>query len=213
MSVATTATVKRNRVEKNASQSQSVARCQSQSLLLLLVPQTSAAGMSLLGDRLADKVSKFNSQINRHLESQQLNPFSGQFSRSPSPRPFAKDEYGKPLAGSMTEMRGEVDCVVWGTVKSTGNSCINLILSLFQYSIIEVFLHFFQMYTKISNKVVGLLLAAKKRGLVYFEGEMLFQRRDDNVLIALIKPIEEIRRILKESISPAPLDDEPSVGC
>lgn len=31
------------------------------------------------------------------------------------------------------------------------------------------------MYTKISNKVVGLLLAAKKRGIVYFEGEMLFQ--------------------------------------
>ncbi|XP_039280842.1 uncharacterized protein LOC120350620 [Nilaparvata lugens] len=62
--------------------------------------------MSLLGERLADKVSKFNSQINRHLESQQLNPFSGQFSRSPSPRPFAKDEYGKPVAGSLTEVRG-----------------------------------------------------------------------------------------------------------
>ncbi len=31
------------------------------------------------------------------------------------------------------------------------------------------------MYTKINDKVVGLLLAAKKRGLVYFEGEILFQ--------------------------------------
>lgn len=35
--------------------------------------------------------------------------------------------------------------------------------------------HLFQLYTKISSKVVGLLLAAKKRGLIYFEGEMLFQ--------------------------------------
>ncbi len=33
----------------------------------------------------------------------------------------------------------------------------------------------FQMYTRISNKVVGLLLAAKKRNLLHFEGEMLFQ--------------------------------------
>ncbi|XP_022199733.2 actin-binding Rho-activating protein [Nilaparvata lugens] len=190
--------------------------------------------MSLLGERLADKVSKFNSQINRHLESQQLNPFSGQFSRSPSPRPFAKDEYGKPVAGSLTEVRGH---------RAQSHICkevlelCEIIQELGEYNkrqrekhrdpndeddeddipddgtIIVTFGELFQMYTKISNKVVGLLLAAKKRGLVYFEGEMLFQRRDDNVLIALIKPIEEIRRILKESISPAPLDDEPSVGC
>ncbi|GBN48447.1 hypothetical protein AVEN_224266-1 [Araneus ventricosus] len=48
------------------------------------------------------------------------------------------------------------------------------------------------MYTAISNKVVGLLLRARKHGLVYFEGEMLYQRRDDNVIITLLKPIDEI---------------------
>jgi hypothetical protein len=33
----------------------------------------------------------------------------------------------------------------------------------------------FKMYTRISDKVVGLLLRAKKYRLVYFEPEMLFQ--------------------------------------
>ena len=31
------------------------------------------------------------------------------------------------------------------------------------------------MYTRISDKVVGILLRAKKYGLLYFEPEMLFQ--------------------------------------
>lgn len=43
----------------------------------------------------------------------------------------------------------------------------------------------FQTYTVISNKVVGILLRARKHGLVDFEGEMLFQRRDDNKIITL----------------------------
>ena len=41
------------------------------------------------------------------------------------------------------------------------------------------------MYTVISNKVVGLLLRARKHGLVDFPGEMLYQRRDDHVVIKL----------------------------
>ena len=43
----------------------------------------------------------------------------------------------------------------------------------------------FEMYTKISNKVVGMLLRARKHKLIHFEGEMLFQRRDDHVVITL----------------------------
>lgn len=51
-------------------------------------------------DKLSDKVSKFNQQIDKHKESQHLNPFSGSYdsnSRSPSPRygKFTKEEYGK----------------------------------------------------------------------------------------------------------------------
>lgn len=69
----------------------------------------------------------------------------------------------------------------------------------------------FQIYNYISDKVVGILLRARKHKLVEFEGEMLFQRRDDDVPIFLIKPISEIRRETNEKVesikragSPAP---------
>ena len=46
----------------------------------------------------------------------------------------------------------------------------------------------FEIYTVISNKVVGILLRARKYGFVAFEGEMLFQRKDDHVVITLLLP-------------------------
>ena len=45
--------------------------------------------------------------------------------------------------------------------------------------------HIFSIYVAISDKVVGLLLRARKHGLVDFEGEMLFQHRDEGVMILL----------------------------
>lgn len=53
------------------------------------------------------------------------------------------------------------------------------------FSFIE-FGRLFEIYNKISNKVVGLLLRARKHGLIDFAGEMLFQRRDDNVIIKIL---------------------------
>lgn len=47
------------------------------------------------------------------------------------------------------------------------------------------FKELFELYKVISNKLVGLLLRARKYGLVKFEGEMLYQGRDDNVVITL----------------------------
>lgn len=59
--------------------------------------------------------------------------------------------------------------------------------------------------------MVGILLRARKHKLLDFEGEMLFQRRDDDVPIFLLKPIQEIRQELESKIeeikragSPAP---------
>ncbi len=44
----------------------------------------------------------------------------------------------------------------------------------------------FELYTVISNKVVGILIRARRHGLLDFEGEMLYQRQDDDVIIKLI---------------------------
>lgn len=45
----------------------------------------------------------------------------------------------------------------------------------------------FRLYSVISNKVVGVLIRARKHGYVEFEGEMLYQKRDDHVVIKLVK--------------------------
>ena len=56
----------------------------------------------------------------------------------------------------------------------------------------------FAIYTFISNKLVGVLLRARKYGLVDFEGETLFQRRDDNVIITLLYPSSKVKKMLDE---------------
>lgn len=49
------------------------------------------------------------------------------------------------------------------------------------------FKNLFNLYIKISNKLVGLLLRARKHRYVDFPGEILFQTRDDHVIISLLK--------------------------
>ena len=51
----------------------------------------------------------------------------------------------------------------------------------------------FEIYVRISNKLVGVLLRARKHGLVHLEGETLFQRRDDHVPVSLLRPSKDIR--------------------
>lgn len=58
----------------------------------------------------------------------------------------------------------------------------------------------FQIYTCINDKLVGLLLRARKHKFVDFEGEMLFQRRDDDVPIFMLKTTDEIKALLNEKI-------------
>ncbi|KHJ89962.1 hypothetical protein OESDEN_10200 [Oesophagostomum dentatum] len=50
----------------------------------------------------------------------------------------------------------------------------------------------FSVYQFISDKVVGMLLRARKHQMVDFEGEMLYQRRDEEVVITLLLSDEEI---------------------
>ena len=54
----------------------------------------------------------------------------------------------------------------------------------------------FEVYSSISETVVGMLLRARKHQLLYFEGETLFQRKDDHVPILLFYPAEVCREKL-----------------
>ena len=117
-----------------------------------------------------------------------------------------KDCYGKPVEGSKTAARG----------KQAHQRISNEIVEL--CAVIEdnglkaaadnvtatiTFGRLFDIYTVISNKVVGVLLRARKYGFVAFEGETLFQRRDDNVIISLLMPTSKVKEIANESKSSA----------
>ena len=55
----------------------------------------------------------------------------------------------------------------------------------------------FRMYTRISDKVVGLLLRARKYGLVYFQPEILFQGSHDEEPVFLLRSIKQIHAEFK----------------
>merc|ERR1719232_109683 len=51
----------------------------------------------------------------------------------------------------------------------------------------------FSIYNRINDKVVGLLIRARKKDLLSFNGEMLYQGKDDEEWIVLTKTIKTIR--------------------
>ncbi|KAF4528308.1 hypothetical protein B566_EDAN014984 [Ephemera danica] len=149
---------------------------------------------------LSDKVSLFNKQATKHVEGQKKNPFSGQAQSSGSVLDKSNPNYGRPVEGSKTDVRG----------KKAMSHVTKEILELCEiihengqpipYDPEHMFISFgelFNIYTNISNKVVGILLRARKHEFVQFEGEVLFQRRDDDVPILLVKKIQEIRLIFQ----------------
>jgi hypothetical protein len=115
-------------------------------------------------------------------------------------------EYGTPVAGSKTAQRGHQAhdriskeiiqlCSVIednGTTQEdeAGSNPVTVI----------TFGQLFDTYNYISNKLVGILLRARKYGLVSFEGEMLFQRRDDDVIITLLVPTAKAIEMAKEGM-------------
>lgn len=69
----------------------------------------------------------------------------------------------------------------------------------------------FHIYVNINDKVVGLLLRARKHELLTFEGEVLFQKFHDHVPIFLLRPFKQIKEIMnakqneiRRSLSPNP---------
>jgi len=165
---------------------------------------------------LSSKVALFNNTAKSHVESQLTNPFSESHGDGRMQRlKISKEEYGRPKAGSLTEYRGKKAniqvyqemlelCTIIndeGQPVSKKNPELKVIL----------FGELFNIYTHINDKLVGLMLRARKHELIQFEGEMLFQRRDDNVPVFLLKPVPEIREILvgkqteiRRSLSPNP---------
>lgn len=152
-------------------------------------------------EKLSDKVAMFNQYADQHKEKQSKNPFTSGVNLEK--RTFSKDEYGRPVAGSLTAIRGHKATAhilrevleLCEIINQEGTPCRD------QPEIIAItFGDLFNIYTHISDKCVGLLLRARKQKFVDFEGEVLFQRRDDDVPIYLLKPIKEIREQYRKKL-------------
>ncbi|KAL8612835.1 hypothetical protein ACOMHN_038090 [Nucella lapillus] len=139
--------------------------------------------------RLSSKVSFWQKQADEHREKQLINPFSD-WKGATHRDQLDKDDprYGKPVEGSFTELRGrQAGSHISAEIVELCRVISELGQRQADHSYTITFGQLFETYTNISNKLVGMLMRARKQHLLDFEGEMLFQRRDDHVVIRCFK--------------------------
>ena len=134
--------------------------------------------------------SRWQNWASDHEVTQKLNPFSEDFDNDYSMQQRlhkGEEGYGRPKEGTKTAERArraeahihrEIDdmCFIIGSMSDPdpdGRSRIS-------------FGELFDRYVRISDKVVGILMRARKHGKVAFEGEMLWKGQDDRVIITLL---------------------------
>ncbi|CAI4230937.1 unnamed protein product [Auanema sp. JU1783] len=152
----------------------------------------------------AEKLSKSTSDIGRvmlkfrEMEKQEEDGRKDDvYSKNFTPKKYQKGsaEYGTPKPGTLTEKRAQK------ASKHIAREMLYLCEVMQEYGYVSkrtgkvqiTFGRLFNVYQFISDKVVGMLLRARKHNMVDFEGEMLFQRRDEEVVITLLLTTEEIK--------------------
>ncbi|NWW93938.1 ABRA protein, partial [Rhynochetos jubatus] len=127
----------------------------------------------------------------QHIVTQKLNPFSEDFDHqlAMSTRLHKGDEgYGRPKDGTKTAERAKrAEAHIHREMRDMCFIIETMARPRPDGKIQVTFGELFERYVRISDKVVGILMRARKHGLVDFEGEMLWQGRDDNVVITLLK--------------------------
>ncbi|CAJ0942958.1 unnamed protein product, partial [Mesorhabditis belari] len=149
---------------------------------------------------LRDSIQKFQALAEKTEDSLKKNPYSNSYVE----QKFDKEatDYGRPTPGSKTEARG---------IKASVHVCreiIFLIETINENAIGEPpnrvieFGKLFQLYSYYSETLMGMLIRARKYGLIHFEGEMLYQRQDDRKPIAMLLSLDEVRTRLRPSGDP-----------
>ncbi|XP_046355762.2 actin-binding Rho-activating protein-like [Haliotis rufescens] len=143
--------------------------------------------------RMTGKIALWQKRTDEHQEKQMINPFS-EWEGASHRSALSKDDvnYGVPVAGSSTERRGrQAGNLISGEIVELCHVIAEIGCRQDDGTYIITFGPLFEAYTRISNKLVGMLMRARKQHLIQFEGEMLFQRRDDDVPITLLRIPDE----------------------
>ncbi|PAA55479.1 hypothetical protein BOX15_Mlig004182g2, partial [Macrostomum lignano] len=170
-------------------------------------PSTGEESVPDSSPAIADRVSVWNSRSHAAFAEQARNPFSSRFAAIESSSSAAgrrRDPgYGKPPEGSRTEARGfaahdRISAEITELCELIKQIGRRVVLSDGKQTWQTTFGELFSVYERISNKVVGVLLRARKHGLVDFQGEMLFQGRDAAVAVTLLKdPTDDGQLLLR----------------
>lgn len=137
---------------------------------------------------LTDRVKQWQQFADDHQQNQLINPFSN-WEGACHRQKLSKDDenYGKPVSGSKTEFRGkQADEHISREVTELCYVISDLGKHEDEGTVVITFGELFEAYLTISNKLVGTLIRARKNKFVYFQGEMLYQGRDENVPITLL---------------------------
>mmetsp|Transcript_6826 Transcript_6826/g.12044 ORF Transcript_6826/g.12044 Transcript_6826/m.12044 type:complete len:431 (+) Transcript_6826:155-1447(+) len=135
---------------------------------------------------ILSRIQGWNKQVEGMQEADRENPFSANFSGPAAPRP-GEEGYGRAKAGTKTAERAakaqewvdkEIDKFV-SVVKDIGEPGPDGKISV-------TFGKLFITYQDISDTLVGIMMRAKKRKHIHYEGDMLFQGRDNHVLVTLL---------------------------
>lgn len=143
-----------------------------------------------MASQLNSQVALWEKRADEEKQKQKINPFCNWEGVSGGQMKLSKDDpnYGRPVQGSLTELRG----------KQAGEHISREVIELC-HNIADLgerhsdgtytisFGDLFEAYTIISNKVVGMLMRARKHKLLTFKGEMLYQRRDEGIIITLLR--------------------------
>lgn len=159
--------------------------------------EVSDFAMSLKCNRgdVGNRVAMFQQKSEGHHSSQKSNPFSQRYAGA-SRHKKTDETYGKPPEGSKTEMRGkQAGTHISGEIVQLCEIITDIGVVCDDGLVRVTFGELFEFYTKVSNKLVGMIMRARKQGLLHYNGEMLFQRRDDDVVITLLKHPKEIHEI------------------
>ncbi|XP_013810115.1 actin-binding Rho-activating protein [Apteryx mantelli] len=134
---------------------------------------------------------KWQEWADEHIITQKLNPFSEEFDHelAMSTRLHKGDEgYGHPKEGTKTAERAKrAEAHIHREIRDMGFIIKTMAKPRHDGKIQVTFGELFERYVRISDKVVGILMRARKHGLVDFEGEMLWQGRDDHIIITLLE--------------------------
>ncbi|NXL84944.1 ABRA protein, partial [Alectura lathami] len=135
--------------------------------------------------------NRWQEWADQHIITQKLNPFSEEFDHelAMSTRLHKGDEgYGRPKEGTKTAERARrAEAHIHREIRDMCFIIKSMAKPRPDGKIQVTFGELFERYVRISDKVVGILMRARKHGLVDFPGEMLWQGRDDNVIITLLK--------------------------